>query len=94
MQIDARGMTCPKPVVLTLEALPKLSEVDASISLLGSTSEALSSIVSENTALTADEKKKMLAEIKQIDEHVKNLKEILDAGTKDPPSTSAASKAA
>ena len=24
MQIDARGMTCPKPVVLTLEALPKL----------------------------------------------------------------------
>ena len=24
MQIDARGLTCPKPVVLTLEALPKL----------------------------------------------------------------------
>ena len=28
MQIDARGMTCPKPVVLTLEALPKLGEAE------------------------------------------------------------------
>ena len=28
MQIDARGLTCPKPVVLTLEALPKLGPED------------------------------------------------------------------
>ena len=25
MKIDARNLTCPKPVVLTLEALPKLA---------------------------------------------------------------------
>ena len=77
-----------------LQATVERSNVDASLSILGSTSEALSSIVNENPALTAEEKEKMLAEIKQIDEHIKNLQKILDAGAEAPPSTSAASKAA
>ena len=29
MKIDARNLTCPKPVILTLEALPKLAQGEA-----------------------------------------------------------------
>lgn len=41
MEIDARNLKCPKPVVLTLEALPKLKD-----------GESLDILVNDNVALS------------------------------------------
>ena len=55
MEIDARGLKCPKPVVLTLEALPKLKEGDT-----------LDILVNDNVAVG---NLKRLAASKKLDFH-------------------------
>ena len=37
MKIDARNLTCPKPVILTLEALPKLSSGEKLVVVINDT---------------------------------------------------------
>ena len=58
MKIDARNLTCPKPVILTLEALPKLSS-----------GEKLDVVINDNVAFgnltrLADEKNCDLTSVK------------------------------
>ena len=55
MEIDARGLKCPKPVVLTLEALPKLKD-----------GESLDILVDDNVAVG---NLKRLAASKKLDFH-------------------------